>query len=234
MQSDLRERLGSLSTPHLADACVRIGIAVRCGPAPLRPITPTMRCAGRVRPARHAGSVDVFLEALEGADRGDVLVIDNGGRTDQACVGDLVTLEMANAGLSGIIIWGLHRDTPELLEIGLPVFSLGALPSGPRSLDSRLPDALERAQIGDWAVSADDVVSGDADGVIFLPADRLAEIADAAEAIRSIERQQVAQMRSGRSFRDQAAFAHYLAQREREPMVSFRDHLRSVRGAIEE
>ena len=43
-----------------------------------------MRSAGRVRPARHVGSVDVFLEALEAAERGDVLVVDNEGRTDEA------------------------------------------------------------------------------------------------------------------------------------------------------
>ena len=44
-------------------------------------------------PARHYGSVDVFLEALSSAGPGDVLVIDNGGRTDEACIGDLVALE---------------------------------------------------------------------------------------------------------------------------------------------
>ena len=161
-------------------------------------------------------------------------MIDNGGRVDQACIGDLVTLEIANAGLSGVIIWGLHRDTPELLEIGLPVFSLGSLPAGPRSADTRPPDALDWAQIGEWTVNADDVVSGDADGVIFLPMDQLADIIEAAEAIRSMERQQVAQMRAGRSFRDQAGFATYLAQRDREPRYGFREHLRLLGGAIEE
>jgi 4-hydroxy-4-methyl-2-oxoglutarate aldolase len=132
MNSELIGRLGALGTPHLADACLRTGVVVRCAPAALRPIASTMRCAGRVRPARHAGSVDVFLEALEAAERGDVLVVDNGGRTDEACVGDLVTLEVCTAALAGIVIWGLHRDTPELLEIGLPVFSLGTLPTGPQ------------------------------------------------------------------------------------------------------
>ena len=113
MTDELVERLKELSTPHLADACLRTGVAVRCAPAALRPIGPEMRCVGRVRPARHCGSVDVFLEALEMAEPSDVLVVDNGGRTDESCVGDLVTLEVFNAGLAGIAIWGLHRDTPE-------------------------------------------------------------------------------------------------------------------------
>jgi hypothetical protein len=42
--------------------------------------------AGRALPARHYGSVDVFLEALGSAAHGDVLVVDNGGRADEACV----------------------------------------------------------------------------------------------------------------------------------------------------
>jgi regulator of RNase E activity RraA len=42
------------------------------------------RVAGRVLPVRHYGSVDVFLEALGRAEAGDVLVVDNGGRLDEA------------------------------------------------------------------------------------------------------------------------------------------------------
>lgn len=234
MKCELVERLNALSTPHLADACLRVGITVRCAPTTLRPLTPAMHCAGRVRPARHVGSVDIFLEALEGSEKGDILVVDNGGRTDQACVGDLVTLEIANGGLAGIIIWGLHRDTAELLEIGLPFFSLGALPTGPLSLDKRSPDALDCASVGEWTVTSEDVVVGDGDGVIFLPYERLADIIPVAESIRETERRQADQMRSGRSFREQAAFHSYLAQRAKKPAFGFREHLRQIGGAIEE
>jgi 4-hydroxy-4-methyl-2-oxoglutarate aldolase len=234
MDSNLIERLNDLCTPHLADACLRTGVKVRCAPASLRPIAVRMRCSGRVRPARHVGSVDVFLEALGAAARGDILVVDNGGRTDEACVGDLVALEVATAGLAGIVIWGLHRDTPELLEIGLPVFSLGAFPVGPQRLDRRSPDMLAWARVGDWVVSPDDMVVGDADGIIFVPRERLDEVVQAAESIRSTELRQAGEMRMGHSFRDQAAFAQYLVRREQNPEFGFREHLRLVGGAIEE
>src|ERR1700675_1958654 len=105
---------GRLSTPHLADACLSTGTPVRCGPAGLRPLTGASVCSGRVFPVRHVGSVDVFLEALECAQSGDVLVVDNGGRLDEACVGDLIALEAKLAGVAGMVIWGLHRDTTEL------------------------------------------------------------------------------------------------------------------------
>jgi 4-hydroxy-4-methyl-2-oxoglutarate aldolase len=60
-----------------------------------------------------------------------VLVVDNGGRLDEACIGDLVALEAQAAGVEGMVIWGLHRDTVDIRAIGLPVFSLGAIPTGP-------------------------------------------------------------------------------------------------------
>ena len=121
----------TLTTAHIADACIRAGLPVRCGPAGLTAVSRGMRLAGRVLPVHHAGSVDLYLEALESAEPGDVLVVDNDGLLNEACVGDLVALEVANAGLAGIVIWGLHRDTADIIEIGLPVFSLGSLPTGP-------------------------------------------------------------------------------------------------------
>jgi regulator of RNase E activity RraA len=126
-----------------------------------------MRCAGRALPVRHVGSVDVFLEALAHARPGDVLVVDNGGRLDEACVGDLVTLEVQKAGLHGIVIWGLHRDTDELVSIGLPLFSLGTMATGPQRLDPRPADSMQSARVGHWNITQQDVVACDSDGVLL-------------------------------------------------------------------
>jgi hypothetical protein len=59
-----------LTTPHVADACMRLGIPVRCAPAGRGPVWSGTHLVGRVCPARHYGSVDVFLEAIEGSDPG--------------------------------------------------------------------------------------------------------------------------------------------------------------------
>ncbi|HZR48338.1 MAG TPA: RraA family protein [Streptosporangiaceae bacterium] len=225
----------SLTSAHIADACIRAGIAVRCAPADIQAVIPGTRCAGRVVPARHAGSVDVFLEALETvAAPGDVLVVDNGGRRDEACVGDLIALEAQDAGLSGIVIWGLHRDTADIASIGLPVFSAGSIPTGPLSLTARHPAALASATVGEWTVTGDDVVLADDDGVLFLPAGRADEIVALAGAIRDTERRQADRIRSGASLRAQVRFADYLTARAADPARTFREHLRSIGGAIEE
>jgi len=231
---ELRQRFAALTTAHLADACIRAQVPVRCAPPRVHAVVPGSRLAGRVCPARHAGSVDIFLEALEGAAPGEVLVVDNDGRLDESCVGDLVVLEAQAAGLDGIVIWGLHRDTADIQAIGLPVFSLGTLPAGPRRLDARVLDALASATVGDWAVDREDLVLGDDDGVLFVPASRAGEVFTLAETIRDTERRQAEQLHAGISLRSQVQFDSYLAQRRRTPSLSFRDHLRAVGGAIEE
>ncbi|OKK21801.1 dimethylmenaquinone methyltransferase [Streptomyces sp. CB00455] len=229
----LRLTYQDLTTAHVADALMRLGLPVRQAPPAVRPLRQDAHVVGRARPARHYGSVDVFLEAVQQAAPGDILVVDNAGRQDEACVGDLIALEAERAGLGGIVIWGLHRDSRELRSIGLPVFSQGALPVGPRRLDPQGPDALTAAQFGGPTITGEDFVLGDDDGVLFLPLDRAAEIAETATSIRDIERHQAARMRLGTSLRDQIRFDGYLTARERDG-VSFRAHLRSVGGAVEE
>lgn len=223
-----------LTTPHVADACMRLGIPVRCAPVGTRPLWTGTHVAGRVNPARHYGSVDVFLEAIDGAEPGDVLVVDNGGRLDEACVGDLVTLEARHAGLSGILIWGLHRDTAELRTIRLPVFSLGALPAGPQRLDPRDSDALTSAACGPYTVTAEDFVLGDDDGALFIPLERAADVAEVAAGIRDTERLQAALMHMGTTFRSQARLSDYIAARNSDESITFRQHLRAIGGEIEE
>jgi regulator of RNase E activity RraA len=230
----LQHRFAALTTAHLADACIRARVPVRCAPALLHAVVAGSRLAGRVCPAKHAGSVDAFLEAFETAAPGDVLAVDNGGRLDEACVGDLVALEAQAAGMAGMVIWGLHRDTADIREIGLPVFSLGAIPTGPLRLDSRAHDALASAVVGDWAVNREDLVLGDDDGVLFLPSQQAEEIFTLAEKIRDTERRQAERIRAGVSLRSQVQFRAYLAKRENTPSLTFREHLRTVGGAIEE
>ncbi|BFV59956.1 demethylmenaquinone methyltransferase [Kitasatospora sp. CMC57] len=228
-----RELFAPLSTPLVADACVRLGVPLRVAPPGIGAVVPGQRVAGRVLPVRHYGSVDVFLEAFGAAGPGDVLVIDNGGRTDEACVGDLAVLEAGVAGLSGMVIWGQHRDTPELVEIGLPVFSYGANPVGPVRLDPQEPEALLSARFGAHTVSAEDVAFGDQDGVLFVPVDRATEVLETAVGIHAVERVQADRIRVGETLRRQTAFDDYLARRTADPTYTFRRHLRETGGAIE-
>jgi regulator of RNase E activity RraA len=193
-----------------------------------------MRVAGRALPVRHYGSVDVFLEAYAAARPGDVLVIDNAGRVDEACIGDLAVLEARSAGVAAILVWGLHRDTAELAAIGLPVFSYGAFPFGPLRLDPREPEALHSARFGAHLVTEGSTVFADDDGVLFVPSGEVPRILAAAKAIRDTERAQAERIAAGDTLRRQTRFEDYLLRRAQDPGYTFRAHLRRVGGAIEE
>ena len=221
----------TVSTPLVADGCLRVGVTLRAAPAGVAPVVPGSLVVGRVLPTRHFGSVDVFLEACEAAEPGDVLVVDNGGRVDEACIGDLTILEAQSAGLAGVVVWGLHRDTHELREIGFPIWSYGTNPLGPMRLDERDDEPV---RFGESIVTRDDVVFADDDGVVFVAHALVDEVLAVVRTISAVEREQARRIGAGETLRDQTRFVEYLAERERDPSYTFRRHLRRTGGAIEE
>ncbi|MCL5428852.1 MAG: RraA family protein [Chloroflexi bacterium] len=234
LNRELSEAFQDLSTPLIADACLRLEVPLRLAPPGIRPVLPGSKLAGRVLPAQHYGSVDIFLEAIGMAESGDVLVIDNTGRLDEGCIGDLTTLEAHACGLAGIVVWGVHRDTAELEQIGFPVFSYGTCPAGPRRLDTRPTEALISARFGEFAIEKQDVVFGDLDGVLFAPESIIEKIAAMARSIWRSEREQSLNVRAGKTLREQFRFDEYLNTRSTDPSFTFRKHLRLLGGAIEE
>lgn len=222
------------TTPFIADACVVLSLPVRVGAHGLTCNFPGSKAAGPARPARHAGSTDVFLEAIAAAAKGDILVIDNGGRNDEGCIGDLVVGEAFMSGLAATICWGTHRDTGAINAIGARVWSLGTCPNGPLELRRRVPTALEAASLGHHVtVTLDDYVFADDDGVVVVAAADLPRIVDAARDIAAREGAQAVRLLNGELLRTQLDLDRYVANRSADPNHTFRDHLKWFGGAIE-
>jgi regulator of RNase E activity RraA len=129
-----------------------------------------------------------------------------------------------------VVAWGLHRDTADLLRIGLPLVSAGALPTGP------LPQHVHRdrtVHVGEWPVADGDLVVADDDGVVLVDAAAALSVLAAARAIRDTERAQAERIAGGVGLREQLRFGDYLAKRAADPTWTFRQHLREVGGEIE-
>lgn len=229
----LNEAFSKLSTALIADACLTLGVSIHVARIGIRPLVKSWKVAGRVLPARHYGSVDIFLEAMQNAEPGDVLTVDNDGRKHEGCIGDLMTLEARAMGLNGIVIWGFHRDTPELIKIDFPVFSYGSCPKGPRRVYPRASAALDLAEFGDFKVTRNDVVFGDDDGVIFTSLEHVDDVLDSALKIWETEHRQAEALNSGKTLSQQFKFDEYLKKRQKDPTYTFRKHLRQIGGAIE-
>ncbi len=221
------------STPFIADACSILDIPVRMGAPALKPLVAGRAIVGRACPANHAGSVDVFLEAVTGAHPGDVLVIDNTGRLDEGCIGDLVVAEARAAGLAGIILWGAHRDTVAIKAMAFPVWSLGTCPVGPRELRSRSVHALDAASVGPSTVTREDTVFADDDGVLFVETAQVSRVMAAAYDVAEREGVQAKRLAEGELLRVQLDLDAYVAERRHNPSYTFREHLRARGGAIE-
>ena len=230
--------MNPIFTAQIADACIRLKVPFRVAPHGIHPVFPvTSMLSGVALPVRHVGSVDVFLEALEiaGASAaGRIMVIDNAARTDEACIGDLVSLECKLAGVTAIVLNGLNRDCDDIAKVGLPVYSYGSCPTGPQRLDPRPSDAFTTAHFASFTVTADDTVFADTDGVIFVETGHVAEVTALAGQVREKELKQTVLANSGTGLREQFKFTAFLAARATDPSLTFRQHLAALAKSIEE
>ena len=223
-----------LSTPLITDACIRNGFPLRLAPFGIHPIVSEWKIAGAAIGVKHFRSVDVFIETSHSAKSGDILIIDNDGRTDEGCIGDLTVLEVLNAKMSGIVLWGVHRDTTEIKKIHLPVFSFGAYPLGPVRNVSEIDDEDKIVRFGDEIVTGDDYVFADEDGVAFVHQQYLKTVLDTAIELSEKERKQADQIKEGKNLYQQFAFDKFLDLKKTDPGLSFRAWLKKIGGAIEE
>ncbi|MEZ5708769.1 MAG: RraA family protein [Blastomonas sp.] len=190
-------RAARLDTATLSDALDRLGIVGQC--YRISPRDPGFALAGRAftmlcGPASTPpGTVGDFIDDVPA---GHVVVIDNGGRDDATIWGDILTEIAHRRGLGGTVIDGINRDIALCRELGYPVFSRG---NWMRTGKDRVQ--VEKMQcpvnIGGARVSPGDILRGDADGVVVLPAEHEAAVLDAAEEIQAAEENIRAACRGG-------------------------------------
>ena len=133
------------------------------------------RFGGRTAFAGRAATVRCFednvlmKQALTEPGEGRVLVVDAGGSTRVALMGDLVAQLAVDNGWTGVVILGAVRDIAALATLPLGVVALGCVPR--RSLKNGLGERDIEVTIGGALVRPGDAVYVDEDGVLVLPAD---------------------------------------------------------------
>ena len=137
----------------------------------------TIRCRG--------GDNLAALVALSTIQPGDVVVIATGRSVEAAVVGGNYVMMAKARGAVALITDGLIRDLDELDAIGMPVFGAGVTPNGPFKTG---PGEIGfPVTLGDLSIEAGDVLVGDRDGVVAIPADRLEEAIERGRAVQARE-----------------------------------------------
>ena len=111
---------------------------------------------------------------------GHVLIVDAGGQTNNAIVGELLLLYAQQRGCTGFVIDGAIRDSAAFAEADFPCFARAVTHRGPYKTG---PGAINiPVSIGGQVISPGDVIVGDEDGLVSFP------IADAQVVIAAAER----------------------------------------------
>ena len=105
-------------------------------------------------------------KALDIAQPGDIVVVDAGGHSGTAVLGDLIARKAAHLGIAGFVVDGFIRDLPGLLEVDMPVYARGVTPVGPLH---RGPGEVNFAiSCGGIVVNPGDIIAADRNGIVVV------------------------------------------------------------------
>ena len=194
-----RDKLKTVSTATLCTALFKRGLKNQFiqDVRPLNPALPNMVGEAytlRYMPAREdRNPISAFLDrahpqrkAVEECPPGAVLVIDSRKDARAASAGGILVSRLMKRGVAGVVTDGGFRDSPEIAMLSIPAYH--SRPSSPTNLT--LHEAIEingPIGCGDAPVFPGDVVVGDAEGVIVIPAQIADEIADEAVEMTAFE-----------------------------------------------
>lgn len=174
-----------LHTPVIGDILDSMGRMNQFLPQGISPLVETHVLVGRAMPVLIA---DVFgpqrepfgrlTEALDQLEPGEIYLACS-GKIDCSAWGEILTVTAKARGANGAVIDGFHRDTKKILDENWPVFSRGnyAQDAGVRS---SVLDYRTNVVIGGVQIRPGDLMVGDIDGIVVIPADVEQEVVEMA------------------------------------------------------
>ena len=228
-----RERLQQVSVATISTTLLKRGLrnTVIQGVRPLNPAAARMVGEAytlRYIPAREdIDQLKVFEDrnhpqrkGIEECPPGHVFVIDSRKDARAASAGAILIMRLMVRGVAGIVTDGGFRDSPEIAKLNFPAYAVQ--PSAPTNLiRHHATDLNVPIGCGDVPVYPGDIVVGDAEGVVVIPAAIANEVAEEAFEMTQFEDYVEAQVRAGRSIfglypPDEVTRAEYKAWRARQ------------------
>lgn len=205
-----------LDTPGVSDAMDKLGIPGQClGIAPLDNYKGTV-----VGPAftvkyvscgNPAGTVGDFIDDVA---EGDVIVIDNDGRTDCTVWGDIMTQYAGARNIAATVIDGVCRDVNKALGDAYPLFTRGRYM---RTGKDRVEVAAVNVpvSVGTARVCSRDIVVADANGVLVVPRAQARVVAETSRKIEEVEARIREQIANGKTLgQAREALGYHTLQRK--------------------
>ena len=211
LSPETRDKLKAVSTATLATALYKRGFRSQSiqGVLPLSPLKESMVGEAftlRYMPAREdLNQLEVFRDrahpqrkGVEECPPGAVMVMDSRKDPRAASAGGILVSRLMARGVSGVVTDGGFRDSAEIAALGFPAFH--QRPSAPTNLTlHQAIDINVPIGCGDAPVFPGDVVVGDNDGVLVLPAHLADELAAEATEMTAYEDFVTEEVRGGRS-----------------------------------
>ena len=180
------ERLQGVATATLAGVLQKHGVRTTFLSG-LGPIKPGQRMVGRARTLRFLPMREDLLEtyaprlnmqraAIESLQPGEVLVIEARNETEAGTIGDIFAMRAIQLGAVGVVTDGAVRDTPALRDMAIPVYHRASHGGTYRRLHMPVDQQIPIACAGVTVIPGD-VIVGDEEGVVVVPAAMVDEIA---------------------------------------------------------
>jgi 4-hydroxy-4-methyl-2-oxoglutarate aldolase len=177
---------GKLSSASLHEAAGKIGAL----PAALKPIDASMHVVGPAFPVTSPPGDNLWLHrAIYAASPADVLVVDVGDGLEYGYWGEVMTVAAQARGIAGLVITGGVRDARQLAARSFPTFAATICIRGTGKDVNGHGQIGGTVYIGDVTVHRGDLVVGDGDGVVVVPA------GDTAAAVEEAHRRDRAEQR---------------------------------------
>ncbi|MBO6519229.1 MAG: RraA family protein [Rhodospirillales bacterium] len=188
----LVDAFAKLPVANVSDSMNRL----TAGGPRLRPMHASGGMAGVALTVRSRPGDNLMLhKAIDMAVPGDVIVVDAGGDTTNALIGEMMLAYAVKQGVVGFVIDGAIRDADAIRETNLPMFAAGVTHRGPYKDgpgEINVPISLDG-----MVIEPGDIMIGDGDGVLCVPQAGAEEILKKAEAKLDAETRQMKPIAEG-------------------------------------